>query len=47
MQSMGLGLGVGGHIAIGHQGYALHPNALHTLVGHGVLKHSALERQQK
>lgn len=48
MQGMGLSLGLDGHIAVGHhQGYALHPNALHTLVGHGVLKHSALERQQK
>lgn len=47
MQGMGLSLGLGGHIAVGHQGYALHAGALHTLVGHGVLKHSALERQQK
>jgi hypothetical protein len=47
--SMGLGisLGLGAQQGYGQQGLALHASALHCLVGHGVLKQTALDRQQK
>jgi hypothetical protein len=56
MQGMGIALGLGGSASLGHmqgialgghQGIALHNSALHSLVGHGVLKHTAVDRQQK
>jgi hypothetical protein len=48
MQGMGIALGIGGSASLGHmQGIALHNSALHSLVGHGVLKHTAVDRQQK